>query len=203
MKWRTLLIHTQKQKTYLLFLIIQPITVPANILIVQAQSIPMEFGTLYTSHTWAKEIKIKISVVEYRASIIQGAMQFFSSDILYCHWPGSWPHCSLTLPWILEGLREILPVPYCTKFFPIHSTLQWASPLGKEQAAGTMESMSALILTGNLRVPNYLCCSGEGKIQEENENTSLNKVSYDILWLVSTSRKELPTPLEDTMVFHT
>lgn len=83
--WRTLLIHTQRQKTYLLFRIIQPVTVPANILIVQALSIPVEFGTLYTSHMWTKEIIMKLRVVEYSASLIQGAMQFLSSGILYCH----------------------------------------------------------------------------------------------------------------------
>lgn len=51
----------------------------------QVQSIPMAFETLHTNHRWAKEIVMKLSVVKYRASIIQGAMQFFSSDILYCH----------------------------------------------------------------------------------------------------------------------
>lgn len=126
--WRTLLIHTQRQKTYLLFWIIQPVTVPANILIVQALSIPVEFGTLYTSHTWAKEIIMKLRVVEYRASLIQGAMQFFTSDILYCHWPGSWPRCSLTLPWILEGLREIPPCSLLHTILPhpLHSPVSLA-----------------------------------------------------------------------------
>ena len=108
--------------------------------------------------------------------------------------------------------KSLTKIPFC---FLQSNTAKSSSPstllsksLAFRKSKGSnrcvLKSASALRPVGGWEGLNYLCRSGEGKIQEGDENTSLNTVSWDTGMTYIHIQGEVPNPrTRHTLVFHT